>query len=147
MTSPAARLPWLLPSFLLPLLLAAAPACRPGGDARESPHAPPRAAAPPPPDTAAVLDTLRAVVARNRLTTLPPTCLAFVPDPAAPPYAFDVREVHDAALGCEGDPATAPRLFGIRWDTGGRIITDAWGQVDGVEDTLLGPTYRRAAPR
>ncbi len=142
MTAGAARLPGLLRSFLPPLILAAAPACRPGGDAREPPHA-----AAPPPDTAAVLDTLRAVVARNRMTTLPPTCLAFVPDPAAPPYAFDVREVHDAALGCEGDPATAPRLFGIRWDTAGGIITDAWGQVDGVEDTLRGPTYRRAAPR
>jgi hypothetical protein len=147
MTAPAPRLPWLLPSFPLSLLLAAAPACRPGGDARGLPPAPPRAAALPPPDTAAVLDTLRAVVARNRLTTLPPTCLAFVPDPAAPPYAFDVREVHDAARGCAGDPNTAPRLFSIRWDTAGRIITDAWGQVDGVEDTLLGPTYRRAAPR
>lgn len=120
-----------------------APACRQGDQGRAPLPTPPQATVVPRLDTAAVLDTLRAVIARHRMTALPPACYAFVPDPDAPPYAFDVREVHDRA--CGGDPHTAPRLFSIRWDTAGRVITDVWGQINGVEDTLPGPTYRPPA--
>ena len=63
-----------------------------------------------------VLDTVRAVIARNRLTTLDSACVLLEGDSvSAPLVGFTARERHGGS--CAGDPGTAPRLFSITVDT------------------------------
>ena len=60
-------------------------------------------------------------IARNGLAGLPADCLVFVP--AGETTAFldlEVRERHGGA--CPGDPATAPRLFMLRYDKASGIV-------------------------
>ena len=69
-----------------------------------------------PDENSRILQRVRAAVKRNHLTRLPDSCLIFEMDdsPPAGMVVVNVREKHDQA--CGGDPATSPRLFGVRVD-------------------------------
>jgi hypothetical protein len=70
------------------------------------------------------IDTLLAVIAQQRMTTLTAECLSFEADPDSMPLSYAVREKHSTA--CGGDPETAPRLFSIAIDTmTGAVSSDA----------------------
>jgi hypothetical protein len=70
------------------------------------------------------IDTLLAVIAQQRLTTLASECLSFAADLDSTLVSYTVREKHSTS--CGGDPETAPRLFSIAIDTmTGAVSSDA----------------------
>jgi hypothetical protein len=79
-------------------------------------------------DMAMVLAVRDRIVAAG-LTHAAKDCLAFfIHDPApGQPTLLDVYQKHNAA--CPGDPAKAPRLFGVRVDRTNGLMWDDAGQA------------------
>jgi hypothetical protein len=92
-----------------------------------------------PTDHSPALDTLRAVVARHRLTALPLLCLVFDRQDGSGLVTYDVRERHGGR--CGGDSTTSPRLFSVAVDTVTWIVTtDARSRTAEMEPLSPRPT-------